>query len=268
MCIICASKSGVQQPTDTTLRAMFRHNPHGAGFMYARNGKVTIHKGFMNIGDFLAAVHAEKFTPNDSVVYHFRISTQAGVTASMTHPFPLSNQPKMMQALDLTCRCGIAHNGIIRLTSDPDNHHYSDTAISLPNTSPKSSAGRLTSKTLLRWSLSGSWQNQNSPLWTLTATSPRSDTSSMTTACSSATTAIRLACGKLNRLLPNQELPPAGGFSCCAGFTPRWRVSGFQIKGREGFGLGGTSGTCGQRRRDVGKRVAGVATKKKRRAIA
>lgn len=129
MCIICASKSGVQQPTDTTLRAMFRHNPHGAGFMYARNGKVTIHKGFMNIGDFLAAVHAEKFTPNDSVVYHFRISTQAGVTASMTHPFPLSNQPKMMQALDLTCRCGIAHNGIIRLTSDPDNHRYSDTAI-------------------------------------------------------------------------------------------------------------------------------------------
>ena len=80
MCIICVSKSGVQQPTDTTLRAMFRRNPHGAGYMYARDGKVTIHKGFMNIEDFLSAVHAERFTPQDSVVYHFRISTQAGVS--------------------------------------------------------------------------------------------------------------------------------------------------------------------------------------------
>ena len=129
MCIICVSKSGEQQPTDTTLRAMFRRNPHGAGYMYARDGKVTIHKGFMNIEDFLSAVHAERFTPQDSVVYHFRISTQAGVNAAMTHPFPLSNQPRMMRALDLTCRCGIAHNGVIRLTSDPGNKRYSDTAI-------------------------------------------------------------------------------------------------------------------------------------------
>lgn len=129
MCIICVSKSDVRQPSDITLRAMFRRNPHGAGYMYARDGKVTIHKGFMNIEDFLAAVHAEQFTPQDSVVYHFRISTQAGVNAPMTHPFPLSNQPRMMRSLDLTCRCGVAHNGIIQLTSDPDNKRYSDTAI-------------------------------------------------------------------------------------------------------------------------------------------
>ena len=121
MCIICVSKSGEQQPADTTLRAMFRRNPHGAGYMYARDGKVTIHKGFMNIEDFLSAVHAERFTPQDSVVYHFRISTQAGVNAAMTHPFPLSNQPRMMRALDLTCRCGIAHNGV--MVSAPQRGH-------------------------------------------------------------------------------------------------------------------------------------------------
>ena len=129
MCIICVSKSGVQQPTDSTIRAMFRRNPHGAGYMYARNGKVTIHKGFMSIEDFLSAVHAERFTPQDSVVYHFRISTQAGVNAPMTHPFPLSNQREVMKALDVHCGVGIAHNGIIRLTSDPNEKEYSDTAI-------------------------------------------------------------------------------------------------------------------------------------------
>ena len=47
----------------------------------------------------------------------------------MTHPFPLSNQPARLRRLDQSCRIGVAHNGVIRLTSDPDNERYSDTAI-------------------------------------------------------------------------------------------------------------------------------------------
>ena len=129
MCIICISNPGVKQPSEKTLRAMFRNNPHGAGYMVARGGKVFIHKGFMNIEEFLNAVRRERFTAADSVVYHFRISTQAGVNPEMTHPFPLSNQPRRMRALDMTCRCGVAHNGIIRLTSDPTNTRFSDTAV-------------------------------------------------------------------------------------------------------------------------------------------
>ena len=195
MCIICVSKSGVRQPSDITLRAMFRRNPHGAGCMYARDGKVTIHKGFMNIEDFLAAVHAEQFTPQDSVVYHFRISTQAGVNAPMTHPFPLSNQPRMMRSLDLTCRCGVAHNGIIRLTSDPDNKRYSDTAIFITDYLSKiirkkadlRDRVRRYGRTLHRRPRPALQQRQLPD---------------------------RLVV--LSRQLSNQELPPAGGFSCCA----------------------------------------------------
>lgn len=129
MCIICVSPAGVKQPSVNTLRTMFYRNPHGAGYMVAREGKVIIHKGFMDFDSFLGAVRSEHFTKSDSVVYHFRISTQAGVNPEMTHPFPLSNQPRHMRDLDLTCRCGIAHNGIIRLTTDPTNTEYSDTAI-------------------------------------------------------------------------------------------------------------------------------------------
>ncbi len=129
MCIICVSKPGCEQPSVKTLRTMFLLNPHGAGYMVARGGKVFIHKGFMNIEEFLNAVRRERFTAADSVVYHFRISTQAGVNPEMTHPFPLSNQPRRMLALDMTCRCGVAHNGIIRLTSDPTNTRFSDTAV-------------------------------------------------------------------------------------------------------------------------------------------
>ena len=63
------------------------------------------------------------------MVYHFRISTQAGVNPEMTHPFPLSNHLPHMKALDVECPCGVAHNGIIQLTSDPSQHEYSDTAL-------------------------------------------------------------------------------------------------------------------------------------------
>lgn len=129
MCVICASPKGTRQPSISEIKRMFCRNPHCAGYMVAREGRVEIHKGFMNLGDFLAALKSEHFTAADSVVYHFRISTQAGVNPEMTHPFPLSNQREDMKALDVICGCGIAHNGVIRLTTDPAEKEYSDTAI-------------------------------------------------------------------------------------------------------------------------------------------
>lgn len=128
MCIIAVSPSGVRQPDEDTMRTMFQSNPDGAGYMVHRNGRVEISKGFMTWADFIHAVRYEHFTDADSVVYHFRISTQAGVNPQMTHPFPLSHRLTDMRRLDVGCRVGIAHNGIIRLTSDPNDHEYSDTA--------------------------------------------------------------------------------------------------------------------------------------------
>lgn len=129
MCIICVSPKGVRQPSIATIRTMFRRNPHGAGYMCVRDGKVFISKGYMNEEAFVNVIRYERFTPNDPVVYHFRISTQAGINPEMTHPFPLSRRLSDMKALDVECRCGVAHNGIIQLTSDPNNKEYSDTAI-------------------------------------------------------------------------------------------------------------------------------------------
>ena len=129
MCIICVSPENVRQPDTQTIRTMFLRNPHGAGYMYARNDKVHIRKGFMNLTGLLNALKEEHFTEADPVVYHFRISTQAGINPQMTHPFPLSNKAEHMKALDVECRCGVAHNGIIAITTDPRNREYSDTAI-------------------------------------------------------------------------------------------------------------------------------------------
>ena len=129
MCIIAVSKKGVKQPTLEQLKMMYKNNPDGAGYMYARNGQVHIHKGFMNVEDFIRSVKSEHFTARDAVVYHFRISTQAGVKPSMTHPFPLTCNLERCEALDTVCPVGIAHNGIIRMTSNTKETRFSDTAI-------------------------------------------------------------------------------------------------------------------------------------------
>jgi len=129
MCVICCSPSGVRQPKETQLRAMWLRNPDGAGYMFARSGEVEIHKGFMTWQDFIRSVRAERFTAADSVVYHFRISTQAGVNPEMTHPFPLCRDRDLLRRLDMFCPLGIAHNGIISLTSDLTEKTFSDTAL-------------------------------------------------------------------------------------------------------------------------------------------
>lgn len=128
MCIICCSPAGIPQPTVDQLRAMFDSNPHGAGYMMARAGKVEISKGYMTFPEFLHAIRYEHFTAADPVVYHFRISTQAGVTPAMTHPFPLSKHIDDTKSLECAADAGVAHNGIIQLTSNPRDREYSDTA--------------------------------------------------------------------------------------------------------------------------------------------
>ena len=136
MCIICVSQAGIRQPSLEQIKTMFSHNMHGAGHMVARNGRVHIHKGYMDADYFAAAVEVEHFTASDSVVYHFRVSTQAGVSPEMTHPFPLSDQLSAMKALHVECACGIVHNGTIQLTYDPQQHEYL-TAAAGENIDPK-----------------------------------------------------------------------------------------------------------------------------------
>lgn len=129
MCVICVSDKGVRQPSDWEIKKMFAKNPHGAGYMVANGKEVRISKGFMNVNELLRALHSEHFTKKDVVVYHFRISTQAGINPEMTQPFPLSENLDHMKAMNVSCQCGIAHNGIIPITTDPGEKEFSDTAM-------------------------------------------------------------------------------------------------------------------------------------------
>lgn len=128
MCVICVSKAGKPQPKWRTLRAMWDTNPDGAGFMCINNGEVEICKGFMRFDLLANELEFRKFTDDDVVIYHFRISTQAGVNPFMTHPFPIVQDLPRMRTVHTRAHFGVAHNGIIKLTSNNDIL-YSDTAL-------------------------------------------------------------------------------------------------------------------------------------------
>lgn len=128
MCVILIKKGGIKPPSEDILRKCWNKNPDGAGVMWVDSTYhiVNLSKGFMTFEDFYRQVR--NFGKDDIVVYHFRISTQAGINPQMTQPFPLTRDKAKTKALDLTCKVGIAHNGIIPCTSD-GNKEYSDTAL-------------------------------------------------------------------------------------------------------------------------------------------
>ena len=129
MCVIVVKNKGVAMPTMENLRDCFDHNPDGAGFMYTNgDGYVHIRKGFMKWKDFKSAI--EKLSKsiditNEAVVMHFRISTQAGVNKQCCHPYPLSKNMKDLKSLNIRSKIGVAHNGIIELTSEYDYYSSS-----------------------------------------------------------------------------------------------------------------------------------------------
>lgn len=132
MCIIVYKPKDQQLPDKSTLKMCWHSNPDGAGFMMPDdNGNVVIKKGFMTFKSFYKSLMFEKnkYKGDRPIVMHFRVSTQAGVNQQCTHPFPLSDNMEHLKRLNVTCQCGIAHNGVIDLTSDRWNKTitYSDT---------------------------------------------------------------------------------------------------------------------------------------------
>ena len=120
MCIIVYKPVGVSNPSWRTLKNCFENNPNGCGFMYAEDGEVHIRKGFMSWRGFKTAFKPFKNRVDIPIVTHFRITTNGATSPQNTHPFPLSDSVGELRALNFDCNVGIAHNGIISLTSYAD----------------------------------------------------------------------------------------------------------------------------------------------------
>ena len=129
MCVIAYKPMNVGFMPKSVLQECFKNNPDGAGFMFTANGEVHIQKGFMDFASFWKALSLVRNQYGEKIPYvmHFRISTQAGVNQQCCHPYPLSSDMSKLKELTSTAKIGIAHNGIIRLTSDFSVKDYNDT---------------------------------------------------------------------------------------------------------------------------------------------
>ena len=132
MCIIVYKPAGVKCPSRELLKVQFSNNPDGCGLMFPittkdGNKRVMVHKVFMNFDDFMRCYDENK-KDEIPIVMHFRITTQGGIKPELTHPFPISSNPKHMNYLDYTTPIACVHNGIIKLTSSYGATTYSDTS--------------------------------------------------------------------------------------------------------------------------------------------
>ena len=129
MCVIAYKPLNVAFPEEATLKNCWDNNPDMAGFMYAWNDHVYILKGFEKFEDFTKALNKVREKTGDDIpfVMHFRISTQ-GFDKACCQPFPLSGNMKNLKRLKVETNIGVAHNGILSLTSD-GSKDYSDTML-------------------------------------------------------------------------------------------------------------------------------------------
>lgn len=116
MCIIAVKPIGEELMERRVLENCFDYNNDGAGLMYNLDGKVYIEKGYMNFKNFynrLLELDKEIGLKDRGLVMHFRITTSGGTSAQNCHPFSISNDEKVLKALNVTTDIGVAHNGII-----------------------------------------------------------------------------------------------------------------------------------------------------------
>lgn len=121
MCVICVKKADVSLPDEARLREMFVANPDGAGFMYVRDQKVIVRKGFMKFKHLMKALGQEQIKNDDVVVFHFRVATAGSVKAGNCHPFPISESLSNLRAQRIETDMAMAHNGIINYERDKEN---------------------------------------------------------------------------------------------------------------------------------------------------
>ncbi len=131
MCVIAYKPRDARFPSRETLRCCWDGNRDGAGYMLAADGKVLIRKGFMDFESLMDALDAERAKHGDGHPYviHFRIQTQGGVRRDCCHPFPISRDMDDLRLLRCKADIGVAHNGVIALTSEGmgSKATYSDT---------------------------------------------------------------------------------------------------------------------------------------------
>lgn len=118
MCIIAYKPKNIDLMDDKTIKNMWDINSDGAGYMFIKNDNVIIKKGYLKLNDFLKDLKEDynrEHLKDKNLILHFRIGTSGGINKEKTHPFPLSNNDALLDAIRIKNHnnYGIVHNGVI-----------------------------------------------------------------------------------------------------------------------------------------------------------
>lgn len=110
MCVIVHKKPNIIIQKKI-LRECWNKNPHGAGMMWADNGKLYTEKGFMTFDLLWERLSHKDFDPNKKeLLIHFRFATSGLKTGDLCHPFVVNPNLAFM------------HNGILHNEEMEDFH--------------------------------------------------------------------------------------------------------------------------------------------------
>jgi len=115
VCIIIVKPAG-KAVTKKQLHNAWDNNDDGAGFVYARDGKLVIHKELHSFRKFWKAYH-QNCLDNENVLLHFRIMSSGYHDIQNVHPFLIDENHALV------------HNGVLSCVKVPLDSDINDTQV-------------------------------------------------------------------------------------------------------------------------------------------
>ena len=130
MCMIAFKPKGIALPKEEYLRNGERNNKDGIGIGLLKYGskKILVKKDFTNLEHLLIWIK-NKVKKEDTLIIHFRNSTQGKVDKGNRHPFPVTNNKELIRKALCETDIIMAHNGTISQYSNPAEKVFSDTQL-------------------------------------------------------------------------------------------------------------------------------------------
>lgn len=113
MSLILSKPKNIECPSEEQLRSYYKDNCGEIGYMFVKNGKVIIHKGFYRFCDFYKDF-LENYSKNIPIVIHFRTEyATTGRTTYSDQPYVVANNVDEGNCYIASCDVAFVHNGYI-----------------------------------------------------------------------------------------------------------------------------------------------------------
>lgn len=113
MCVIVHKPNNVDLNQDD-LELCFKANNDMCGYMFHNGYCVVIKRGFSDFDQLMETwKHDISTCENNETVFHFRIATHGEIDVFNSHPFPITNDYRILYSYQMCSNYGIAHNGTI-----------------------------------------------------------------------------------------------------------------------------------------------------------